>query len=67
MLIDAFGPFVLYLLLANGTITVTPGIETLQQCLNHGNLLIAADPARYTIREPICLPVREPRGNKAPK
>jgi hypothetical protein len=52
-------PWILYLFLANGNV-VTSEIETLEQCLRHGHTLIRLDPARFTVKEPICLPYQDP-------
>jgi hypothetical protein len=54
------GPWVLYLFLANGSVTVVPGIETLEQCLRHGHTAIVVDPSRFTLKEPMCLPLVDP-------
>jgi hypothetical protein len=53
-------PWVLYLFLANGNVVAIPGIETLDQCLRHGYTLIRVDPQRFTMAEPICLPLADP-------
>jgi hypothetical protein len=53
-------PWILYLFLANGNIQ-TVEVETLQQCLNHGRLLAAVAPDRFSIKGPVCLPYQEPR------
>jgi hypothetical protein len=63
MFISNLTPWILYLFLANGNVQAVE-IETLDQCLRVGATLIAVDPQRFAVKNPVCLPYQDPNKHR---